>query len=330
MKILSRLLLSSLAFFMMACEGRSFNSSDKTSPQTPPTETKYVMEIADPTIFYEDSVYYLYGTGGEVDKGFQVYTSTNLSDWKYAGMALSRDDAWGGFGFWAPQVFRYKGQLYMAYTSEEQIAIAKADSPLGPFVTLTGEKLSGPTKQIDPYVFIDDDGTPYLYHVRLSGGNKLYVVELKEDLSDIKPETARLCIEADQPWELKHSQVTEGPTILKHEGMYYFFYSANHFLSVDYAVGYATADNPLGPWTKTTDSPIIHRTQIGQNGTGHGDFFTDAEGNLRYVFHFHADKQNVSPRKTGLVRAAFAPAEEGGCDRMTIDAKSFTPLRFSY
>ena len=92
--------------------------------------------LADPTIFSEDGTYYLYGTGAK--DGFQVYTSKDLKTWEgpkgaTGGYALKKGDAFGTQGFWAPQVFRHKGKYYMAYTADEQIAIASSDSPLGPF-----------------------------------------------------------------------------------------------------------------------------------------------------------------------------------------------------
>ena len=324
------LALALAALCTVACDGKSDNGDGGTPPPPPPTGKP--IELADPTIFYEDGTYYLYGTGGNVNYGFQCYTSSDLAHWHgpkgaTGGYALAKNgEVWGGFGFWAPQVFRYKGDLYMAYTSEEQIAIAKASSPLGPFKSFTGKKISGPSKQIDPYVFIDDDGTPYLYHVRLIGGNKLYVAELRPDLSDIKPETARLCIEADQPWEKVWGKITEGPTILKHNGTYYFFYSANHYQSPDYAVGYATAHNPLGPWTKSPDNPIMSRANLRRNGTGHGDFFTTGEGELRYVLHTHYTPQKVDPRLTGIVKAGFVASGAGQPDRMQVTSTSVSLL----
>ena len=38
--------------------------------------------LADPTIFYENGTYYLYGTGGNSSQGFQVYTSKDLKMWE--------------------------------------------------------------------------------------------------------------------------------------------------------------------------------------------------------------------------------------------------------
>ncbi|MDR2920861.1 MAG: glycoside hydrolase family 43 protein [Tannerella sp.] len=325
------ILLSML--LLTTCNNKVKNEQiDDTGKEIAVSESKPI-ELADPTIFYWDNTYYLYGTGGKKDHGFLVYTSTDLINWEgpkgvNSGYALVTGESYGTKGFWAPQIFQYNDKLYMAYTANEQIAIAESDSPLGPFKQKTLAKLSGGERQIDPYVFIDDDGKIFLYHVRLTEGNKLFVAEMKDDLSDIKPGTDKLCIEAELPWEDTQNvewKVTEGPTILKQDGLYYFFYSANDFRNIDYAVGYAVADNPYGPWNKTDDNPIIHRSQIGLNGSGHGDFFKDKDGKWKYVFHVHASDDNVSPRKTAIMNAEFVE-DASGHDKMVMDYESVSYL----
>ncbi len=320
-------------FFILVCISCNKNdekiAGDSKDPGKEVPAKTYPIELADPAIFFHDGTYYLYGTGGDVNKGFLVYTSTDLKMWDgpkgaTAGYALVKGDTYGTAGFWAPQVFQYEGKIYMAYTANEQLVIAQSDSPLGPFKQTALKKLSGAEKQIDPYVFFDDDGKIYLYHVRLINGNNLYVAEMKDDLSDIKIGTEKLCIQADQPWEDTERvswKVTEGPTVIKHNALYYFFYSANDFRNIDYAVGYATSASPLGPWVKYPGNPIISRNIIPQNGTGHGDFFTDADGNLRYVFHIHASRDEVHPRKTILINAVFSK-DISGDDIMKVDSKS--------
>lgn len=265
--------------------------------------------LADPAIFHEKGTYYLYGTGGDSNYGFQVYTSKDLKNWEgpkgaSGGYALKKGDSFGSKGFWAPQVFRYRGKYYMAYTADEFIAIASADSPLGPFRQTKIAKLPAEIKQIDPYVFFDEDGKIYLYHVRLTKGNRLFVAELNDDLTAIKESTLKECISATDEWEnTQHTDwpVSEGPTILKKNGTYYFFYSANDFRNIDYAVGYATSQSPYGPWKKYEGNPIISRQLLERNGTGHGDLFVDDKGEMHYVFHAHHSNTEVAPRQTAIV-----------------------------
>lgn len=285
--------------------------------------------LADPTIFRDQGTYYLYGTGG--NGGFRVYTSANMVAWKgpfgaMDGYALTKGDAFGTKGFWAPQVISHHGQFYMFYTANEQIAVAKSDSPLGPFRQDLAQALASDKNQIDPFVFMEGD-KKYLYHVRLDKGNRIFVAEMTDDFSAIIPGTLKECINASAGWERAENTswpVAEGPTVIKHKGSYYLFYSANDFRSIDYAVGYAVAPTPLGPWEKFRGNPIISRHNIGRNGTGHGDLIQNGKGEWCYVLHVHGDT-GVSPRVAGLVRLRFVKNGQGP-DIVRIEPGSFSLL----
>lgn len=289
--------------------------------------------LADPTIFSDKGIYYLYGTGS--NKGFLVYKSDDLKTWegpvgKRNGHALLKGDSYGTKGFWAPQVFKYHRKYYMAYTADEHIAIAESESPLGPFIQKEFKIIDGPGKQIDPFIFMDN-GKIYLYHVRLMKGNRIFVVQLKDDLSDIVAGTAVECISATQPWENTSNAtwpVAEGPTVIKRNKLYYLFYSANDFRNIDYAMGYATSVSPIGPWVKYENNPVISRNNINVNGTGHGDFFKGTGGDLQYVFHVHNSSSQVSPRATVLVKSKFTEVK-GKPDKLVIDPESFRFLRLN-
>lgn len=270
---------------------------------------KDTIKLADPTIFHEGDRYYLYGTGSR--DGFAVYTSTNLKDWhKEKKKALLKGDSYGSYGFWAPQIFKHRQKYYLAYTADEHIAIARGDSPLGPFTQLVHKPISESGKQIDPFIFKDEDGKLYLYHVRLRDGNRIFVSKLKDDLSDIEDATVTECIHAEQGWENTMNAkwpVTEGPTVIRIDHRYYMFYSANDFRNIDYAVGYATASSPLGPWVKYAGNPILSRENTGRNGSGHGDLFYENNGQFGYVFHTHNSNTNVSgTRKTAVINLSLS------------------------
>ncbi|WP_162052311.1 glycoside hydrolase family 43 protein [Pontibacter pamirensis] len=290
------------------------------------------INLADPTVFYHEGTYYLDGTvEGNANEGFEVYTSKDMKSWKGPkgvrdGFALKKEESFGEIGFWAPQVFYHRGKFLMAYTANENIAVAESSSPLGPFTQQVKEPLAAPVKQIDPYIFVDDDGKKYLYHVRLKDGNRIFVAEMTGNFSAIKEETLRECIAAEEPWENTANAdwpVAEGPTVLKHKGLYYMIYSANDFRNPDYAVGYAISRSPLGPWVKQKSSPVISSKTIGENGTGHGDFVKDKKGKLVYVFHTHQSDTTFAPRKTAIVNANFTKSPNGGEAKLIVDPTSF-------
>lgn len=271
------------------------------------------IRLADPTIFQEKGVYYLYGTGRP--DGFAVYTSTDLVKWeRHKNNALLIGDGYGTKGFWAPQVFKHKGKYYMAYTANEHIAIAQSDSPLGPFKQATIKPLSEEGKQIDPFIFKDKNGELYIYHVRLQNGNRIFVARLNQDLSAMNESTAVECLHTEAGWENTANTnwpVSEGPTVVKMKGLYYLFYSANDFRNIDYAVGYATSKSPTGPWTKYGGNPILSRANTGHNGSGHGDIFKAADGKLWYVFHTHNSNDKVLDRLSAVIQVSISAGKPG-------------------
>ena len=254
-------------------------------------------------------------TGGDKD-GFCVYESSDLQTWECKGYCLISDDVMGEKWFWAPEVIHYRGKFYMVYTSEEHGAVAVSDSPLGPFIQAEKKWLSE-DKMIDGHFFLDDDGQMYLYYVRLIKGNRIYVAKMSEDLSLIDEANERLLIKAEEPWETKDCLVTEGPFVLKHNGLYYLSYSANHTRCPDYAVGYAVSENPMGPFKKYVGNPILHRNEK-VVGVGHHSFAPLPEGKFLCAYHCHASMEQFQPRKFCLDLAEFVPAPDGGVDILTI------------
>ena len=91
-----------------------------------------------------------------------------------------------------------------------------------------------------------------------------------------------------EPWEKIRGDVTEGPWMLKHEGTYYLLYSGTAANTLDYAIGYATATAPTGPFTKYAGNPIVKRTDRAL-GPGHGCVVKDGAGNLWSIYHQQKD-----------------------------------------
>lgn len=274
--------------------------------------------IADPTIMPWKGKYYLTGTSDrEGTRTFRVLESDDLKTWHPKGVNLSvGDHSFGTKGFWAPQYFRKKrGKWLFFYTANEQIAVAESKKVWGKFAQKDIRGIDESEHNIDPFLFKDDDGKLYLYHVRFDNGNYLWVGEFDTKKRSFKGGTLKRCFGLSQPWERTDSEpkatVMEGPTVIKKEGKYYMFYSANHFLSPDYAVGYAVADSPYGPWHKADDNPMLHSRMVGERGSGHGDVFESEDGKLYYVYHVHYSADRPTPRRTRIVPLKCEKREDG-------------------
>ncbi|KOH46273.1 glycoside hydrolase family 43 protein [Sunxiuqinia dokdonensis] len=270
--------------------------------------------FADPTIYVENGKYYLTGTKGARDPlGFAVLESKDLKTWSSPSgsndslyMILNRgDQTFGTGGFWAPQLFKVNDSYYLTYTANEQTVLARSQSLLGPYRQKEVAAIDGSEKNIDSFLFKDDDGKYYLYHVRFNRGNYLWVAEFDLEKGKIRPGTLKKCFDQTEPWEatpnFESAPILEGPTVIRLLDKYYLFYSANHFKNIDYSVGYAVSDSPYGPWVKQADSPILHRSMVGENGSGHGDLFEGQDGQLYYVYHVHFNQEQVAPRRTRIV-----------------------------
>jgi beta-xylosidase len=282
--------------------------------------------LADPFILLYECTYYAYGTGSP--DGIEVITSNDLINWNRVdngrnGLALHKNDSYGEKWFWAPEVYFVNGKFYMYYSAEEHMCVATSDSPLGPFVQDIKQPMLPGEKTIDNTLFIDEDGTPYLFFDRFNDGLNIWVAELEDDLKTIKKETLHPCIHVSQEWEEVWPRVNEGAFVIKQNGTYYMTYSANSYESQYYGIGCATATDIMGEWTKYSHNPLL---QIPGNlyGVGHSSMFKDNDGNWRIVFHAHQSENEIHPRNMFISKVYFKKI--GGEDILQIDPNFITPV----
>ena len=224
--------------------------------------------FADPFILPVDNTYWLYATNAS-GKNISLARSTDLLTWEVLGDAMPALPKWakltGGL-VWAPEVIAIGDRYVMYYTARDKasnkqcVGVAVSDLPQGKFkdtrdAPLVCQAPEGGT--IDASPFRDDDGKLYLYYK--NDGNccgiatYIYVQELATDGLSLHGEPVRL-IRNDTYWE---GRVVEAPTMFKHKGHYFLFFSANDYAGVDYAVGYATCEGPLGPCEDAPENPIL-------------------------------------------------------------------------
>jgi len=279
-----------------ACTGNQQTKNKEQGKEKSMQVSPSAINFADPFIMLHDSLYYAYGTSSDV--GFEAYYSTDLRNWKkHPELILKKEDSYGDKWFWAPEVYYNASnkKFYLYYSAEEHICVATSDSPLGPF----RQEIKKPMREekgIDSSLFVDDDGTPYIFFDRFTNGNVIWVAALENDWTTIKEETLKMCIEATQAWETVLGKVVEGASVIKKDGTYYMIYSGNDYHSPDYGVGFATAQSPFGPWKKSDKNPVFQQPNNELVGTGHGAYFIDKDNNYKYVFHAHLNVSEVHPR----------------------------------
>lgn len=275
---------------------------------------------ADPGVLFWDGMYYCYATSEE--KGYNVYSSPDLVNWENRGKCI--ESAWGREKwYWAPEVIEHNGKFYMIMSVEERIGFAVADHPLGPFIPEETWLFEG---AIDGHIFKDDDGRLYLYFVTWRNGYKygIYGCELNDDVVTVKPGTHTHIISPKENWEAVDSAITEGPFVLKHNGLYYLTYSGSSFGSKAYAVGYATSDSPLGKYKRYDKNPILSYT-CDVYGPGHHCITTSPNGEEMFiVYHTHKNTSSVHPRIIYIDRIRFAPTASG-VDKLEVYGPTLSP-----
>ena len=130
------------------------------------------------------------------------------------------------------------------------------------------------------HLFQDDDGKLYL--TSCVSATRFDICPMADPLTLTGAPTE--VIRAETPWETARGKVTEGPWMLKHKGLYYLMYSGSGANGPEYAIGYATAKSPLGPFVKYAGNPIAKQGN-GVFGPGHHCVVEGPDGGLWMVYH---------------------------------------------
>ena len=280
-----------------------------------------VSNIGDPFVLAED-VYHVYATGAQI--GFFHWTSEDMTTFE-RDKALKKAK-WVSGDYWAPEVYPWQDRYVMLFTGRWKqnhslrIGIAFSDKPEGPFEDPLGAPLFDfGYAAIDGTLVEDDEGVPYMIYSRDCSENRidgrheshLYGVRLADDLLSTVGEPVLLTT-PDALWETASGDYrwNEGPAVLRHDGKYYLFYSANYFASREYGVGVAVADAPLGPYVKQANNPILTWVPGGDgvpmvSGPGHNSFFVMGD-ELFTAYHTPTDPAAPSgDRQLCVDRAGF-------------------------
>lgn len=247
---------------------------------------------ADPAALVHEETVYLY-TGhdeaefekpGYVMKEWLCFSSTDMVNWKSEGSPLSLDNfKWAEANAWAAHTIERDGMFYW-YVSVWRghgkgfaIGVAKSDSPTGPFEDAIGGPLvssdmtPNPTNpegrevtwdDIDPAVYIDDDGQAYLFW----GNTNCYWAKLKDNMVELDGEIHTI----DLPG------FTEAPWVHKKGDLFYLTYA----WGFPERTAYATAESIEGPW----EYRGIIKHIAGNSNTNH-QAIIEFKGKDYFIYH---------------------------------------------
>ncbi len=225
---------------------------------------------------------------------YHVFSTEDMVTWTDHGEIMNaatarKQSGWGCEGFmWAPDcVYNPSTGVYYFYfphptdaanwNTTWRTGVAVSRYPDKEF-TVVGY-VEGMSAEIDPCVFVDDDGQPYIYN---GGGGRYYGGKLHRDNwtvldGGMKPMSGL-------------EDFHEAIWVHKREGVYYLSYADNN--PGANRLRYATSDSPLGPWQyrgiylEPTTCDTSHGSVVQYKGEWYAFYHSSdvsGQGNLRSV-----------------------------------------------
>lgn len=284
---------------------------------------------ADPAPMVDGDTLYLYTTHDEDElidhfytmRDWRCFSTKDMVNWTDHGSIFSLDDiSWAEDRAWAPQTIKRNGKYYMYCPVQKNghsgmaIAVGVSDSPTGPFKDLGYPLIDegeDDWNDIDPTVFIDDDGQAYLYF----GNPELRYVLLNEDMISYNKKVGVVKVPMTVEAFAKGSHFTgttygEGPWFYKRNGIYYMVYAGfrESTEKVNEHLAYSTSDSPTGPWKYGG----VLMTEEGGTFTNHPGI-AEFKGHS-YLFYHTAELSGGEEFQRSVCVAEFKYNEDGSID----------------
>ncbi|MDC0677761.1 glycoside hydrolase family 43 protein [Sorangium atrum] len=237
----------------------------------PIVQTSYT---ADPAPMVHEGRLYLYTSHDEdvsvnnfyTMNDWHLYSTTDMVNWTDHGTPAGyKSFSWGTGDAWAVQGVARNGKFYLYVplnnATGAKIGVGVSDNVAGPFMDPLGKALAQKDSgNIDPTVFVDDDGQAYMYW----GNGTLRYVKLNSDMITTSGNITNVALNG----------FTEGPWFYKRGSLYYMVYAA---IAGSEKISYATSNSPTGPWNIRGDVMDAGRTFTNHPGVvdykGHSYFF---------------------------------------------------------
>ncbi len=225
---------------------------------------------------------------------FRILRSDDLTNWRIAGAVFRRPPSWAKTDFWAPEITKLGDRHAVFYSALPRrrngswycLGVATAPTATGPYTDRGSPLRCSKFGSIDPFPVRDENGVLHLLwkedgnHFRRP--TPIFAQQLSEDGMQLLGQPREL-IRNTEPWE---GAVVEAPSVIRRNGMFQLFYSANLCCGrrCTYAVGVARSPTLIGPWKKHPGNPIL-RSGNGWRCPGHASVTPDAAGGFRAFFH---------------------------------------------
>jgi len=280
--------------------------------------------MADPTArVWEDGLLYIYGSVDEsVDYfcsyNYHVLSTEDLLTWDvHRNSFSSRGEGdqvdYSDALLFAPDCVK-KGNKYFLYYCQpdpdhaEGVAVSR--SPAGPFTKATAIDV-GEHNQIDPCLFLDDDGQAYY----IWGQFTCKMARMNRDMRTLDKASITDSVVTE---DVHHFH--EGAHMVKRNGIYYLLYAHLGRAGMPTCIGYSTSTSPMGPFTY--GGVIVDNDHCDPgNWNNHGSIM-EYQGQW-YVFYHRATHNSAMMRKACVEPIFFN--EDGSIDEVEMTSQGAGP-----
>ena len=246
---------------------------------------------ADPEGIIFDDRYWIYPTfSAPYDQQvfLDAFSSPDLINWtKHSRIIDTTSVRWVKRALWAPAIVKKCEKYFLFFAgndiqNNEQyggIGVAIADRPEGPFRDHLGkpliDKFYNGAQPIDQFVFLDRDGSFYMYY---GGWRHCNVARLNAGFTGFEPLPS-----GEMFMEVTPEEYVEGPFMFIRGGKYYFMWSEGGWGRPDYCVAYAIADSPFGPFQRI--GKILEQDPNIATSAGHHSIIHDPKSDKYYIVY---------------------------------------------
>lgn len=274
------------------------NDTTFVATRNPFVDYKYV---GDPAALVDGDKVYIYGGHDEcptnrdqyIMREWCIFSTSDMKTFTEHDYKLRATDfPWASGEAWASQVIKRDGKYYWYVTAQHKsihgkaIGVAVSDSPTGPFIPeneaiITNDMTTQYTRiswdDIDPTVWIDDDGQAYIFW----GNTQLYYAKLKDNMKELDSEVMAISIPGIHQPSLPNKEkdvdfFTEAPWMHKRKGWYYLSFS----VGFPEKTAYAMSRNINGPWEY---KGILNELAGGSNTNHHA--IIEFKGDWYFIYH---------------------------------------------
>jgi arabinoxylan arabinofuranohydrolase len=280
--------------------------------------------MADPTArVWEDGKLLIYGSVDEsVDyycsHRYHVLSTTDLVNWNLHENSFSSSGEGDRVPYsdallYAPDCQMKGDTFYLYYCQpdwDHTEGVAASASPYGPFKNATAIDVGG-YNQIDPCLFIDDDGQGYY----LWGQFTVKMARMNPDMR-----TLDLTTLADSVITESEHHFHEGAHMVKRNGIYYLLYAHLGRADMPTCIGYSTSRSPMGPFEY--GGVIVDNDHCDPgNWNNHGSM---AEVNGQWYVFYHRSTHNSKMMRKACMEPVYFN-EDGSIDEVEMTSQGAGP-----